>query len=181
MNRRALSCACIVLSTTVLLGAAFTPFSPQQTAGPAKSSPQAAKDFAPLVRLAGADSLVSEPWFARCDDGAAWSALWEKHNQGSQLATVNFDRCTAIGIFLGKKTNSKGVIVTSIEVKDNHCLVRFDEQTFQTAGGFSPCNPYGIVILPKTALPIVIEENVQNIKDAPVRWKERARLPSTTP
>ncbi len=179
MKRRAMISGCAVLMGTVVIGVLLTLGLPQQTAGPARpisTEVRQANDLAHLVTLMGASSELGEPLFARCDSAAAWTALWEKHSPGTSIPTINFDKCTVVGLFLGKKHNSKGVVVTSVESRDGNCVLRFDEQTYQTVGGATACTPFGIVVLSKTNLPIVVEENVQNLKDNPPKWKERARI-----
>ena len=178
MQRRAIAAGGTVLVATLLFSLVFL-FAPPQVTSPVPQSAQPLKndtDMAPLVTLPGSNSEIAEPLFVRCDNAGDWESLWQKHAPSVESPKVNFKKCTALGIFLGKKFNSRGVFVVSTESKDGHCVLRFDEHTFQTAGGSSPCKPFGIILLPKTNQPIVIEENVQNIKDSPQKWKERARL-----
>lgn len=179
MNRRAMTGGSAILIGAVVVGALLTLTPPQQGAGPTRPISPAERqvnNLSQLVTLMGADSQFSEPLFTRCDSAAAWSSLWEKHSPGTPMPVINFDKCTVIGVFLGKKHNSKGVIVTSVESSEGNCVLRFDEQTYQTVGGATACSPFGIVVLTKTSLPIVVEENVQNLKDNPPKWKERARI-----
>lgn len=179
MKRRATISGCAVLVSTLVVGIFLTLVPPQQTAAPARSistEVRQTSELAQLVTLMGANSEMGEPFFTRCDSTAAWTSLWEKHSPGTPMPAINFDKCTVVGVFLGKKHNSKGVVVSSVEAKDGNCVLRFDEQTYQTVGGATACSPFGIVVLTKTNLPIVVEENVQNLKDNPPKWKERARI-----
>jgi hypothetical protein len=58
-------------------------------------------------------------------------------------------------------------------------VVRFDHKSYQTAGpggGGERVTPFGFFVMPRTAAPIVLEENVQSLIGKPPEWKERARL-----
>ncbi len=146
----------------------------------------------PFVTWSGPDSAIKDAAFVRIATAQAWEKLWEQHsgaplkrgNVGQAfIPQINFDKCIAIGIFVGEKTNSNGVVLDSIREEDGRVLLRFDESTYQTASGPNDgpdsgvkCRPYGIFVIPKTSLPITVEENQQGLKDQPPRWKERAKL-----
>jgi hypothetical protein len=52
--------------------------------------------------------------------------------------------------------------------------------SYQTAGGIDggrvPVTPYAFVVIPNSAKLVLIEENVQSLKEKPPVWSERARL-----
>ena len=64
--------------------------------------------------------------------------------------------------------------------------VCYDEMTYQTSsglndddggrGGAVDVTPFGFFVLLRSNKPIVIEDNVQGLKDNPARWKDRAKL-----
>ena len=58
--------------------------------------------------------------------------------------------------------------------------LRFDDMSYQTAGGIDggrvPVTPYAFVVIPNSAKLVLIEENVQSLKEKPPVWNERARL-----
>jgi hypothetical protein len=143
--------------------------------------------LAPLVTWQGPDSAVAQAGYFRIADEEGWVKLWERHvgepakrDNISRpfMPRVNFDRCMVVAIFKGDATNSNGVTVESVSQDDERVLLRIDESTYQTSGpdgGGVKCRPFGIFVLPKSAKPVVIEENVQGLKDQPEKWKERAR------
>lgn len=196
MSRPALATSCLTLVAVAVVGVPGLLAAAQQTAIIAKtetaSGEKSRQDWPPFVSWQGRESAISEPWFARCEDESAWLALWERHsgkpaqrdNVGRAfIPRVNFEKCSVVAMFLGKKVNSNGVVIDSIGCDENQCLIRFDESTFQTmsvapdqSGGAVDVRPYGIFVIPKTKLPIVVEENVQGVKDQPAKWKPRAKL-----
>jgi hypothetical protein len=84
-----------------------------------------------------------------------------------------------LAIFRGQAVNHRGVTVKSITETADEVTVRFDYLTFQTAGpdgGAVPASAYGFILLPASKKTVVLEEDVQGLKDRPSIWKERARL-----
>ncbi len=176
--------ACLTGLVILLTAASWK--SRQQTAAPPEAT--ASSDPAVLVAWQGPDSAVTEPGYFRVGRQEDWVKLWEKHigkpaqrdNVGRPfMPRVNFDRCMVVAIFKGDGWNSNGVTIESVSQDDERILLRFDESTFQTAGvdgGGVKCRAFGIFVLPRSDKPVVIEENVQGLKDHPDKWKERARL-----
>ena len=57
--------------------------------------------------------------------------------------------------------------------------IRFDDKSYQTEGpngGGKRVSPFGFFVLPRTELPIVLQQNVQSLIGEPPQWQERARL-----
>lgn len=147
--------------------------------------------LAPLVSWYGPKSAVREAKFGRAMNAEQWTKLWDEHEGKASakdnvgvpfIPRVNFEKCMVIGIFQGARTNSNGVTIEAITEEASCIRVRYDEMTFQTSGGLNggggavSVTPYGIFVVPRSNKPIVIEENVQGLKDNPARWKERAKL-----
>ena len=82
----------------------------------------------------------------------------------------------AIAIFLGKTWNSRGVSATVSE-DDERVRVRFDSISYQTIGGADHVTPYGVLVIPRSAKEVVLEENVQGLIGGEPVWKVRARFP----
>jgi hypothetical protein len=158
----------------------------QAAAQTAKGNETAA--FAPFVTWSGPDSCISTSTFTRATNEAQWQAMWAAHigaaakvNNVGQLfmPKVNFDRCMVVAAFRGDGHNSNGYFVVEAIDEPDRVVLRLDEQTYQTAGpdgGAVKVRPYGIFVLPRSNKSVVIEENVQGIKDRPATWKERAKL-----
>jgi hypothetical protein len=176
-------------SVFVIVGVAIA-YGPLRSAALAYSNAGAAGGFDPLVTWFGRDSAVKEQSFYRVTDDDGWLRLWEKHTgqpakRGNFdqpfIPKINFDKCMVVAIFKGAKVNSNGVIVLSVTEDEKRMLFRFDESTFQTfgqdaRGGAVDVTPFGIFVLPRSSKPLVLEENVQGLKDQPEKWKERARF-----
>lgn len=198
-NRATSGWAGLAFGLILCAATAKVPASQRSAAGSAKSAASVAGSGAldPLVTWIGPKSLIREPKFMRAMNPGQWSQLWEQHagnppadSVGTPfIPRVNFEKCMAVAIFQGATTNSNGVTIVSIADEANRILIRYDESTYQTSGGPSDgrdgaecrggavdVTPYGIFVVPRSNKPIVIEENVQGLKDEPVRWKERAKL-----
>jgi hypothetical protein len=141
-----------------------------------------------LVAISGADSHVGKPSYQRITTAKDWARIWATHLGTSvddayrQLLEVDFQRCLIVVIFQGEAINVRGIQIVSFSETLNSITIRFDELTYQTAGDSNndpPRRPYAFVIIPTTSKTIVVEENVQNYKDAPLEWKQIARLPAT--
>ena len=161
----------------------------------------------PLVSLSGAQTRIEGRSYHRLTSAEEFQGLYMRHlghkpeefddyynRHGVPL--VNFERCMVIAIFQGDSFNSAGVYVHSVEEDDERILVRFDDRSYQTSGGFSKSEDlvtgvpgaggddggrqrvraWGMFVLPRSAKAVVLEENVQNIIGDPPEWRERARL-----
>jgi hypothetical protein len=146
----------------------------------------------PLLVLTGADSHVIKPAYQRITSEAAWQQLWLSHlgkteadsfREHLPIVQIDFEKCMLIAVFRGVATNSRGVNVISVEEQEASVCVRFDDMSYQTAGGFGDdaggsvkVTPYAMIVIPKSTKLVVLEENVQGLKNQPPTWKERARL-----
>jgi hypothetical protein len=148
----------------------------------------------PMVTWSGPDSAIIDPSYLRITSAESWLQLWERHsgkpaqrdNIGEPfIPQIDFERCMVVAIFKGRKFNSNGVLCVSLAESGGQLVFRFDERTFQTAaalddtsgrGGAVDVTPYGIFVVPRSNKSLVIEENVQRLKDHPARWKQQARF-----
>jgi hypothetical protein len=146
----------------------------------------------PFVGFSGADSKVKLRQYRKVTSVGDWPELWISHLGLSQIEGeynwfyneagvpfVDFERCMVISVFQGEGWNSAGVRVVTITEEEDHILLRFDDQSYQTMGpdgGGQRVTPFGIFVLPRSKKPVVLEENVQGLIGKPPVWKERARL-----
>jgi hypothetical protein len=128
---------------------------------------------------------VGKPAFHRVTSEGAWKKVWLSHlgkteadtfRESLPAVTFDFDRCMVIAVFQGEKTNSRGLTVISLDEGKDAITLRFDDMSYQTVGGVARVTPYAFVVVPKSAKVVVVEEDVQALKDKPPEWKERARL-----
>jgi hypothetical protein len=159
-----------------------------QTALGEDKSPRRSK---PILVITGADSRLDQPGYHRITSEEAWQKLWLSHLGKTEADTfqehlpilqIDFETCMVIAIFKGSATNSRGLNVSSVEGNQDNVLLRFDDMSYQTSGGLGggggkvEVRPYAFVLIPKYAKLVVVEENVQSLKDRPPAWKECARL-----
>lgn len=168
--------AAAILTSALLLGAGDPP----------------AKEVGPLFELSGSYSDVKKPSIEVIGDEARWQQVWKDH-KGDKLemdATdrpvipyVDFSRCMVVAMFSGTTINGSGWHVISTQDLADHTLIRYDRMGFQSessGGDTSKFNTtdYGFAVLPRSSLPLVLEENIQTMIDAGPVWKERQRLPA---
>jgi len=142
----------------------------------------------PLVALHGAESHIADAQFRRVTSAKEWRSLWLEHlnvpaggieDLAAEVPEVDFERCMVIAIFTGKGWNSHGVRCEGVLEREGQIVVRFDQRSYQTAGpdgGGVRVQPFGAFVLPRSEKPVVIEENVQGLKDHPDKWKQRAEF-----
>lgn len=146
----------------------------------------------PVVALTGASSAIDKVAYHRVQGAQDLARLWLQHRgqpapdgeygffyNDAGVPEVDFERYEVVAIFGGRCTNSAGFAVESIADEPARRLVRFDHRHYQTTGpdgGAESATPFGFFVLPRTRLPIVLEENVQGMIGRPPEWKERARL-----
>jgi hypothetical protein len=157
---------------------------------PASTAEEQADSLMPLVGLWGADSAVTGRAYQRVTDRESWVALWLAHRgvaagkhseyyNEAGVPDVDFERCMVVAILQGEAWNSAGVRVDSVTVEGDHLRLRYDDRSYQTAGpdgGGRKARAYGFFVLPRSAKPLVLEENVQGLIGKPPEWKLRARL-----
>lgn len=158
---------------------------------PPPQSAQAAvgEDAVPVfVSWIGADSRISKPRCLRITSEEEWAKVWHEHKGTTPapgghgdlaVPRIDFSACMVIAVFQGKGFNSNGVEVVSAAEDHGRTRVRFDDLSYQTLGpdgGGVEVSAYGLFVLPKTAQPVVLEEDVQGLIGQPPKWKERARF-----
>lgn len=142
----------------------------------------------PCVAIAGPDSLMDGPKFVRATTPEEWAAVWDAHSSAGKpdlraadrlRPEVDFSRFMVIAFFRGESWNGDGERVESIDENDERVRIRFDKMSYQTfgpGGGGVRVRTYGIWVIDRTSKPIVLEENVQGLKNEPATWKERHRF-----
>ncbi len=163
------------------------------------ASPPATNELKAFVHWSGPESAIEKPLYTVVRSERDWLELWATHtgkpvkkgnmSQPLDAPLIDFDACMVVAIFQGTKWNSNGVKAVSITEESDLLRFRFDESTYQTAMAFGnpvaakrekgSARPYGIFVLPRVNKTVVIEENVQGMKDRPAKWSERERIAST--
>ena len=159
-------------------------------------SPEAPRKVTPLCSWMGSDSQQAKPLLARCDSEDAWHAVWAKHLgqdiTGAPWAPqVDFSKCTVIAIFTGAGTSRLGVMLHEVIEEKDLVRIRYWPMSQQVTASSSlgingleqqapvrkdETHPYVMVLLPRTAKPIVLEEGHHQLLTDPFTWKEKARL-----
>lgn len=166
-----------LLSTLFLFACAMEP-SPQGT-GHGKAL---GGGLRPVVAMFGADCAIHDARYERVCTQEQLVELWGRHlgkaSPQSEPPLVDFAACEVLAVFAGDGWNSNGIQVVEMLEDGSVRRVRFDHYSYQTEGldgGGVRVSPFGWFVVPKTALAVVLEENVQNMIGEPPIWKERAR------
>lgn len=146
----------------------------------------------PAVALTGRDSAVERGSFHRVQEPQELARLWLLHRglaapkgdhdffyNDAGVPEVDFAGYEVLVLFGGATVNSAGFHVESIADDAQRRVVRYDHKHFQTEGpdgGGKTTRPFAFFVLPRTKLPIVLEEDVQGMSGQPPVWKEQARL-----
>ena len=146
----------------------------------------------PYVTFRSGESRINTRSYRKVIAFEDWADLWIEHTGAKRhkgkynwfyneagVPFVDFERCMVIAVFQGEGWNSAGVRVVTITEEEDHILLRFDDQSYQTMGpdgGGQRVTPFGIFVLPRSKKPVVLEENVQGLIGKPPKWKERAKL-----
>ena len=179
-----------LLSVCVL---SFLGFRTQDPPAAVAAGKQGAVQRAAVV-LTGKDSAVTKGSFHRVQEPQELARLWLLH-RGIEAPTgeygffyndagvpeVDFESYEVLVMFDGETINSAGFVVLSVADEPGRRVVRYDDKGFSTEGpgpdgGAQRTRPFGFFVLPRTKLPLVLEQNVQHERDRPPVWKEQARL-----
>ena len=178
------------IMSIIMLAAACCVALAQQAASPSREQSRPA-----LLALGGADSKITQSEFVRITNSDAWNALWRRHkgispdliDHYAAIPVIDFTRCTVVAFFRSETTNRAGEDLQGVDEVDGTLRLRFDSRTYQTSsplnsddktGGAQKATSFGIWVLPRTDKSIVIEENVQGLKNEGPKWKEQFRFPA---
>jgi hypothetical protein len=152
----------------------------------------AAGTVRPCVVITGADSKVAEHSYHRITSQKEWINAWQRHKGEKEsddyndhynplgVPEVDFEKFMVIAIFQGSSFNSAGLTAVSITEAADRILFRFDDKSFQTLGGdggAQKVSVFGFFVIPRSMVSVVVEENVQNLKNSPPDWKEQISFP----
>jgi hypothetical protein len=147
----------------------------------------------PCVVITGADSHVAQRRYQRITSADKWTRVWQEHKGQKPtgqydlfydpltLPQVDFDRYMVIAVFQGSGWNNAGLRAFSLADEDTRILLRFANKSYQTGGadgGGKKVTAYGFFVVPRSAKPVVLEENAQQYKRGkPPVWEERITFP----
>jgi hypothetical protein len=152
------------------------------TVPPPQGQMERGKELRPAVAIYGPDSAIKERRYERLLTQEAFTEVWVTHCGKARSVgnppLIDFAAFEVIAVFDGEGWNSAGIQVLEMLDAAEVRRVRFDHYSYQTEGpngGGVPVTPFGLFVLPKTELQVVLEQNVQNMIDEPPVWKERTR------
>lgn len=125
--------------------------------------------------ICGQKSSITERQYHLIDNQAKLSEVWRLHST-EPAPTLNERTSMSLLIFSGRSVNSLGVKISSVEEQADSIRVRYTQHHFGSFRGGVECQPWAMVILPRTTKPILVEENVQANKWDPDLWEPRQTL-----
>jgi hypothetical protein len=147
----------------------------------------------PLVTTGGANTAIKKAFAERINTSDEWTHIWARHlglpsdDQSSVKMQVDFTRCTAVAMFLGKQIQVRGITIESVQETSSSIVVRFRKVSYSIGRtGTTPppseiSYPYAFVILPKTAKEIILEEDLRgkdDLIDSPWKGQVWAKIKS---
>jgi hypothetical protein len=139
----------------------------------------------PYVTLAGAHSRIEAADYRRITSAKELTEVWLRHVGAERqsefyneagVPVVDFARCMVVAAFGGKQVNSAGIYAVSLTEEKDRVLLRFDHRGYQSGPEGDRVTPYGFFFIPRSAKPLVLEDNVQHMIGGQPVWKERARF-----
>lgn len=161
-----------VVSLGVLLGGA----------GPADDEVPVA---GPAVVITGPRSQLTRSHILLAPDQKIFDEAWKRHVDGTEeqkqflwltAPQIDFDKYQAIVIFGGATSNCRGYHVVETFRQDNERVIRYQRDSFQTAGGSIDASPWIVIVMPKVDGATVLEENTQGIIGGAPLWTRRGRF-----
>jgi RNA polymerase sigma factor (sigma-70 family) len=152
-------------------------------AAPAVADAKAALIREPLLAWSGPNSAVTKTSYRRVASKQEWETLWQEHagkvqkdRPATVLPRIDFSQCMVVAVFQGSAFNSQGVNCVSVSETTAAITLRFVGDRYQTLNGVDEVTPFGIFLLPRSAKPLILEENVQNLLGGAPVWKVQARF-----
>ncbi len=176
-----------LLATSTVAVAVLT-FGLLGLSGPAE---QPGADRLPAVQLVGSESRIRTPRFVRVRDEEAWHRVWGEHSgvepgfsPGVRHAApkVDFSRFMVVGCFHGERTNIDGEVAVGVSTGPEGMRIRCQTSSYQTASMAGQpeqavkCAPFGLWVIERTDLPIIVERARQAGKSGPITWEQVMRF-----
>lgn len=145
----------------------------------------------PMISLVGPDSGIRVRAYHRLRSPEALRAVWQQHTtdrppspigkspHSSSLPEVDFATCEVVALFAGTGRNSDGLSAVSVVDEPGCRRLRFHHLGYQTdgpRGGVRKVTAFGFFVLPRSDLPLVLEQDVKRLIGDPPLWQEMARL-----
>jgi len=136
-----------------------------------------------LLAWSGPHSGIAKVGYRRVASSQAWATLWREHvgplpkdRPPVVLPQIDFSQCMVVAVFQGTSVNSRGANCVSVSESTAAITIRFVGDHYQTLNGVDEVTPFGIFLLPRSAKPLILEENVQNLLGGAPVWKVQARF-----
>ncbi len=153
------------------------------------SADELPRKIKPVMVWTGTDSKQTKQSFARCGSQKEWEAIWQKHRSSNKKTPrdpcpdVDFASYMVVVVFYGKSDSNTGISVKEVGEEKECIRLRYKPRWYQTAFLADATGSeegwrktFAFVVLPRSAKTIILEEDVQNIINAPAVWKEQAKL-----
>ena len=148
-------------------------------------------DAAALAVFTGHTSALASFQAVRCASQEVFDEQWvagmgdDVTPRGARVADAARHRLRTVrstASVRGNRTNTNGYRVLELVEAPDAVTVRLEDISFQTASLDGedhgvPTRPWALILVPRTARTIFIEDNAQRLKNGTVQWTRRAAFP----
>ncbi len=121
-------------------------------------------------------SYASRPKYQVVTNQVQWSKAWIEETKGTRSTpAVDFKNKFVVLIQQGKTVGSAGIVFHSVQRVNDQIVVRFDNESAPASRKNKLSTASGYAVIPNARGTYVFLENVQQVKDKPPIWRERAR------
>ncbi len=190
MNTRTTTLAATSVGLLILTGAASWLIAQPQITPSANNDARLVAASA-LVTTTGRTSNIHEETYLLCGSQEIFDQAWLEH-QGDQFnraaqgwpmtPQIDFDQCHVLLLFGGDRVNCNGYRYIEVIQEHDAITYRVDLITYQGSSVTAKdsgvaAQPWAMIVIPSTKKTLLIEENMQGMKNQPPKWKQRAVFP----
>lgn len=128
-----------------------------------------------LDSFTGAGSGLAAPDCFLVGDAGRWAAVWEEHAPGTDAPAVDFREAVVVGVLSDFGISRSSFTAELVPDAGEHRL-RYRHAVPQIKGEAQRAATWGFFVLPRDALPVVVEEGAMADKLGETIWEERARF-----
>jgi hypothetical protein len=130
----------------------------------------------PLRTISGGKSAITELELKLATDGAAFRALWLRHNKEEAAPAIDFEKEMLVAVFSGNKRAASAVFHHVLKGRRYYMDIELGAELEKPGEA-----PFALFVMPKLSAPIVLEDRIWPDKKLPARFETLAVLQPDAP